>query len=241
MLSQNKPAKYFKLPRTFFYENLLKIDPFELRDELFDSHSDSEGWRLVETLLFVIEDEAKKIRRAAPYIDAPEDVFWKRYGNLKLNHREANAVSALRSVAVIRRLYALDPWEHSYDSPTVARIALEMMALIMTAIRGEFLGEYMPFIERGAAALHGSRSKRVDNLNKAIIRELKEGGLKLSAKKILSALEKRLSADPNSIVYEVYAESQSVGWYDERGKARETSFGSFYNRVSRVKKRLKAG
>ena len=63
MLSQKKTAKYFKLPRTFFYENLLKIDPFELRDELFDSHQDSEGWRLVETLLFVSRMRQKKSGR----------------------------------------------------------------------------------------------------------------------------------------------------------------------------------
>jgi hypothetical protein len=31
-------AKPFELPRTFFNQNLVKVDPFELRDELFGRH-----------------------------------------------------------------------------------------------------------------------------------------------------------------------------------------------------------
>ena len=85
----------------------------------------------------------------------------------------------------------MDPWEHSYDSPTVARIALEVMALIMAAIRGDFLGEYVTLIERGAAHDHGSRSKKnkkPDKLNLAIRRELESGGLQSGAKEILNAI-----------------------------------------------------
>jgi hypothetical protein len=115
--SQKPTKRHFELPQTFFYESLLKVDPFDLRDNLFNGRLGCDGWQLVETLLFVIEEEARKIcPDAARYFDAvPEDVYlsWYGYSQLK-DHREANAVAALRSIAVIRRLFALDPWEHNW-------------------------------------------------------------------------------------------------------------------------------
>jgi len=236
--SQKPTKRHFELPPTFFYESLLKVDPFDLRDNLFHGRLGSDGWQLIEKLLFVIEEEARKIcPDADPFINQPEDVYlYFHCGDSSLNHREANAVAALRSIAVIRRLFALDPWEHNYDSPTVARIALEVMALIMAAIRGDFLGEYAKLIERGASALHGSRKPRADNLNKAIIQKLKSGGIKQSTREILAALEKDKFTDPNHVVGEVYG--KEIQWFDERGVIRETNYRAFEKRVSKLRKRF---
>ena len=53
MASNQKPAKqkHFHFPPTFFNKNLLDIDPFALRDELFGRlQLDDNAWALVENL-----------------------------------------------------------------------------------------------------------------------------------------------------------------------------------------------
>src|SRR5262245_59563631 len=93
-------AKYFEFFPNFFNKNILDIDPFQLRDELFSSRLDENAWALVENLLLVIEDEAKKVLDDMPNVEGSEWDFWSRYGNLELKPRHANAVAALRSIAI---------------------------------------------------------------------------------------------------------------------------------------------
>lgn len=116
------------------------------------------------------------------------------------------------------------------------QIVLETIQLALAAVRGDFWSNLWPNIKRGAAAIHGSRLNRDDNLNKEIIRELKVHGLKQAALKILASLEKTISYD--SVVYEI-TPSNSICWFDERGKARETGYHDFEKRVSKLRKRLR--
>jgi hypothetical protein len=162
---------------------------------------------------------------------------------------QASAIAALRGIHVIWQLTGAhydgsgtrrtcDPaQEENYDSITASRIAMEMALVMANAVRGEFLEVHAPLIERGAAAIRGARSKRDDNLNKAIIQELQEHGLKQSALKILAEIEKKAKLDNDEIVYEV-TDDHSICWFDERTKARETHFHAFEKRVSKLKKRF---
>jgi hypothetical protein len=67
------------LSKTFVNVHLVQEDPNALREELFDGRN---AWGPVETLLYAIEQEAKKV--------------------LQENENEENAAAALKSIAAIR-------------------------------------------------------------------------------------------------------------------------------------------
>jgi hypothetical protein len=209
----------------------------------------------VDALFEAIEQEAK-ISSTVSKTDLDyhiEKHFYAYFFEEELTHTQASAIAVLRGLNAIwqltgghcypsgtDRLY--DPGsKHTFDTITTSRIVLEMVLVITNAIRGEFLETLEPLIERGAAAIRGARSNREDNLNKVIIRELKEheDGLKQSPLQIVARLEAKAKLDSESIVYEV-TDRNTICWFDERNKARETTFHSFQNRVSKIKKRLRA-
>jgi hypothetical protein len=152
-----------------------------------------------------------------------------------LSQKQANALAVILSAFSIRNLLA----EFSASERELGEaIALEAIQFALAAVRGDFWAALWPHTKRGAASLRGSRSKRQDNLNKAIIRELSARGLKQSPEKILESLLKDALSDPDSIVYD-FQKNRAICWFDERNKARETSYKSFCNRVSKIKNRLR--
>jgi hypothetical protein len=89
--------------------------------------------------------------------------------------------------------------------------------------------------------LVGARKKRDDdNLNKAIIQELKEHGLKQSTRTVLKRVVATAARDPAGIWAVVVPDGNRIiiEWFDNHNRARETSLRSFENRVSKLKKRL---
>lgn len=147
-MSKKKLAKPFELPRTFFNQNLVEVDPFQLRDELFSRH-ETEFSDLFANLLDAIEREARELLKKNPppapfdkYATAEvwlyEHEFYARFADSDgfLTHEQKNAIAALYSVRCIRREYFA--FEHIMNDPTVARILLETVVLTTAAMRGNF-------------------------------------------------------------------------------------------------------
>ena len=252
MLSPKKTAKYFKLPENFFDDILLSADPFALRDEIFSRNKEQFPY-LFETLIDAIKRDIEKILGDnPPQIDVSREfidsTFWLSEAEFrllslyrkKLTHKQANAIAALRSIRSIKREYFAR--EHLRNDPNVAMILLETVCLIVAAIRGDFFGEYAKLIERGAAALQGSKSKKEDRLNRAILNELQLHGVDRSAIQILADIEASIPEDNAKVAEEMVwniDDDNSVDWFDERHRTRKTKFKTLQNRISKLKKRLK--
>jgi len=249
------------LSKTFVNETLLQEDPLELRDDLFGSsrHPDN-TWRLIDNLLFAVEHNAKSVLKEQPLpfcdlenddskdwdyfaSEISEDRFYARFARCKtLTHKQRNAIAALRSIHLIRAAsHAVSPhghWlcdafhDHTYDSLSVAKIIMETVTLTLAAIRGELWENVWPHTERGAAVLRGSKKGRTDELNKAMEEVLAKRGTKLTAKEVWALLEKTINYD--SVIQEVY--DDNICWVDQRGREQTTSYKSFENRLSKIKK-----
>src|SRR5215471_9771558 len=180
-MAPKKPKRKFqvKLRDTFFNRNLLEVKPFDLRRELFLAHSRESAWLTVVNLLAALEHGAKKILAEKPLpfdltakLSLDEGEFQRSVTAYNVTPEQANAIAALRSVAIIRREFDLvevhpgqhvhidlldQDFEHSYEPATVATIALEAVLLALAAFRGDFFGQYWPLMDRGKTALEGSR------------------------------------------------------------------------------------
>jgi uncharacterized protein YihD (DUF1040 family) len=113
----------------------------------------------------------------------------------------------------------------------------------MAAFRGDFWDKYWDHIKRGKRSLDGARNKRSDRLNQVILRVLKQHGPKQSALRVLASLEKLapelIQLGFKDVVYEI-TDKNEVGWFDQRGTARLTSFHALEKRVSKLKKQIHA-
>jgi hypothetical protein len=160
---KNRPKKKFpvELPDTFFNANLLKVNPFELRDDLFAGRRREDGWQLVENLLWIIEHSAKKLVEEYPDFNlnfsGSEDQFHDSLlsAGSKLNQltdEQRNAIAALRSIKMIRQKLNLveaggryvplelvdTDFVYSCDSATMATTMLETVLLTMAVVRGDY-------------------------------------------------------------------------------------------------------
>jgi len=233
------------LSKTFVNEQLVQEDPLELRDDLFGSgrHPDNR-WGLVDTLLSAIENNAKNVLKEQlcddenddsadwdHFTQIPEDQFYDRFvGCETLTPKQKNAIAALRSIHLIRAA----SHDHTYDSLSVAKIIMETATLILAGIRGELWEDVWPHTERGAAVLRGSKKGRTDKLNKAMEEVLAKQGPKLTASKVWAFLEKTINND--SVIQEVT--DDNIYWVNQRGREQTTSYKSFENRLSRIKKKF---
>jgi hypothetical protein len=245
------------LLRTFVNQDLLKTDPIALRDELFINHYRSTSWwSVVDNLLYTIEREAKRVLKDDPpafedhlesscFYELSEQHFYDIFSMGRFTYKQASAIAALRGIHVIRELTHADPGpsgqdylcdphaEHTYDSITASRIAMEMALVIVNAIRGEFLESHAPLIEHGVAFRQGPKYDRRDNLGREIERAFRAKGLKVSSRETWADFQ-RLGESGHKIIQEVT--DDEIYW---KGRKEPTSFRSFQNRFYRIRKRLK--
>ena len=166
------------LPKNFLNIHVVQEDPLILRDDLFGGGRYPDAvWGLVNNLLYAIEDEAKKVLKEASFFnlenvdsddwtylrDIEEETFYALFAEHEtLTPKQKNAIAAIRSIEVIRSkthvvnnhgYMMCDPHhDHTYESLTVAKLLMEMMTLMMAAIRGELWEDLWPHTERGALA-----------------------------------------------------------------------------------------
>jgi len=160
-------------------ERVLKQDPPEL------------NWKMATEMGFTKDDLNSRIRNGKlKFRDCLQKLTEEQFHNIfeqdyrqqpgtagRFTHTQASAIAALRGICVIWQLTGAhydgsgavklcDPTqEETYDSVTASRIALEMVLVIVNAIRGEFLEYHAPRIEesiRRAAALRTNSSKAVE-------------------------------------------------------------------------------
>lgn len=126
---------------------------------------------LRDNLLTTLEQGAKKILAEKPLPFDVTEVLSLSVGEFhnfitahNITPEQSDAITDLRSVALMRR------------------------AQLTLASLDDSWADIWPHVKRGAAVLKGARSKREDNLNKAIIQDGKKYGWHRSAKDIFQSL-----------------------------------------------------
>jgi hypothetical protein len=173
------------LSKTFVNVHLVQEDPIQLREELLDARV--EWWGPIDTLLYTIEREATKVFQKDASLEKIERMseaeFRDLFGYESLAPKQANAIAALRSIAMIRsKFFRLHnngyyyPTEDAEADPTTAKMLLEMTLLVLAAIRGELWESVWPHTEHGA-----ERQRQVQEFSRAGVEKRKKCISKIQA------------------------------------------------------------
>lgn len=173
------------LLKTFVNIQLLQENPIMLREDLFRSRPEYEWWGIIDGVLSTIEQGAKKVLKvleenapayACKIKEITEDQFWDAFGYENLTPKQANAIAALRSIAVIHSEFFESDKNgyHPYKDadPTTAKMLLEMMLLVLAAIRGELWENVWPKIEdafKQQRRLQENSAKGVSAINASVV------------------------------------------------------------------------
>ena len=234
------------LSQTFFNVNVVMEDPLELREQLFAAGYDlAAAWGIVRNMLYAIHENATQDLGPLQIDESRPDEyeFLAQCSARKLIPRQANAVAALRSVALIRSQYFFldkNGYYHPRRNANVrtAKMLLEMMVLTMSAIRGELWENIFPRTERGEQMSKGPkhRRERTVNLNREIKDALQKIGVNEKYRAVWQYLKKhRLGRGAITKM-----DQWQLTWINQNGQPATVERQEFQKRLSRVKTKLRA-
>jgi hypothetical protein len=116
------------------------------------------------------------------------------------------------------------------------RIALEGMRLACDLIKTDVAKNLGSNIKRGVAFRDGPRNNRADKLKREIERTLRERGPKFRTRELWAHFEARALAG-DKIIIEVT--DDAITWKNRKDRTRSSSYKTFQNRVSEIRKPLK--